>query len=86
VDIKVGDTTVHGPVYDQVRSQIAGLIESGKLAAGESLPNPAVLARDIKVDRGEVSRAYFELEQMGLVVVKKSKNFLGEATTMYSVR
>lgn len=86
MDITLGDMMANGPVYDQVRTQIANQIESGALASGALLPNPATLARDLNVDRGEVSRAYFELEQQGLVVVRKSKNFLGEATTSYTVR
>jgi GntR family transcriptional regulator len=86
VDIKVLDTTAHGPVYLQIRLQIAELISSGKLSPGDSLPSPLTLSRDLSVDRGEVTRAYFELEQEGMVVVKKSKNFLGESTTNYSIR
>jgi GntR family transcriptional regulator len=86
VDIKVLDTATYGPVYHQIRSQIAELIESGQLASGHELPSPATLARELNVDRGEVSRAYFELEQPGLVVVTKSRNFLGENVTHYSVR
>ena len=34
VDIKVQDTAGHGPVYEQIRSQIAAMIESGELAKG----------------------------------------------------
>jgi DNA-binding transcriptional regulator YhcF (GntR family) len=86
VDIKVLDTTAHGPVYLQIRIQISELIASGKLASGDALPSPSTLSRDLSVDRGEVSRAYFELEQEGMVSVKKSKNFLGEATTNYYIR
>jgi GntR family transcriptional regulator len=86
VDIKVLDTTTHGPVYLQIRLQISELITSGKLSSGDPLPSPSTLSRDLNVDRGEVSRAYFELEQEGMVSVKKSKNFLGEATTNYYIR
>jgi GntR family transcriptional regulator len=86
VDIAIGDTATKGPVYQQIKDQIAEMIESGRLASGETLPSPAIVAGKTNVDRGEVSRAYFELEQLGLVDSKKSKNFLGEATTTYSVR
>jgi hypothetical protein len=85
VDIKVLDTS-HGPVYEQIRNQIAELIASGTLACGAELPRPPALAQQCNVDRGEVSRAYFELEQQELIVVKKSKNFLGETMTSYIVR
>ena len=86
MDIAIGDTATKGPVYQQIKDQIAEMIETGTLAAGETLPSPATVAGKANVDRGEVSRAYFELEQLGLIASRKSKNFLGEATTTYSVR
>ena len=86
MDIQVLDTATHGPVYLQIRSRITELINSGSLASGQELPSPASLARQCNVDRGEVSRAYFELEQEDLVVSSKSKNFLGEVSTGYTVR
>jgi GntR family transcriptional regulator len=85
LEIKIRDTS-HGPIYEQVRSQIAGMIDSGMLVTGYELPRPSKLAQDCNVDRGEVSRAYFELEQQERIVSKKSKNFLGEATTTYYVK
>jgi GntR family transcriptional regulator len=85
VDIKVLDTS-HGPVYEQIRRQIAELITSGMLVSGYELPRVAALADQCNVDRGEVSRAYFELERAELVTVRKSKNFLGETSTAYLVK
>lgn len=80
LDIKVQDTAGHGPVYEQIRSQIAAMIESGELSKGAELPKPHLIATQCSVDRGEVQRAYFELEQAGLVESRKSKNFLGETS------
>ena len=85
MDIKVLDTS-HGPVYDQIRTQIAELINNGFLISGTELPRPAAVAQQCGVDKGEVTRAYFELEQQGLVASRKSKNFLGETSTTYSVK
>jgi len=84
VDIKVLDTS-HGPVYEQIRSQIENMITSGTLASGAELPRPLAVAHQCAVDKGEVARAYFELEQAGLVVSKKSRNFLGETVVTYTV-
>jgi DNA-binding transcriptional regulator YhcF (GntR family) len=84
VDIKVLDTS-HGPVYEQIRNQIEELITSGMLVSGFELPRPAALATQCSVDKGEVQRAYFELEQAGLVNARRSKNFLGEAVTTFTV-
>lgn len=85
MDIKVQDTAGHGPVYEQIRSQIAAMIESGELAKGVEVPKPHVIASQCGVDRGEVQRAYFELEQAGLIVSRKSKNFLGETSLVFRV-
>jgi DNA-binding transcriptional regulator YhcF (GntR family) len=86
VNITIGDTASNGPVYDQIKQQITQAINSGELASGVSLPTPGTVAQQTGVDRGEVTRAYFELEQAGLVVTRRSKNFLGETTTHYNVR
>ena len=85
MEIKVQDTS-HGPYYEQIRSQIADQIGDGTLASGLELPRPHMLAQQCGVDKGEVSRAYFELEQQGLILAKKSKNFLGETTMSFYVK
>ncbi len=66
-----------GPVYMQVRTQIETRIRMQQLASGAALPAPAALAQQLGVDRGEIQRAYFELEHVGLVVRSTSKGFLG---------
>lgn len=75
----------HGPIYAQVREQIESQIKEKTLAAGDSLPSPSVLASKLSIDRGEVQRAYFELEQAGLVKKETGKDFLGHAKTSYRV-
>ena len=84
MDIKILDTS-HGPVYEQIRNQIENMITSGMLVSGFELPRVSTLALQCNVDKGEVSRAYFELEQTGLVNARKSKNFLGEHAVTYTV-
>jgi DNA-binding transcriptional regulator YhcF (GntR family) len=75
----------HGPVYAQVREQIESQIKSKTAVAGEVLPSPAALAQKLSVDRGEIQRAYYELEQSGLVKKETGKDFLGQAKTTYRV-
>lgn len=75
----------HGPVYAQVRQQVEALIAAGALASGESIPSPAALGQTLGVDKGEIQRAYFELEQLRLIERKTSKDFLGQAKTTYRV-
>ncbi len=74
-----------GPVYLQVREQIQTLISSKTIPSGETLPSPAALARKLSVDKGEIQRAYFELEQSGMVKSETGKDFLGHTKTTYRV-
>jgi DNA-binding transcriptional regulator YhcF (GntR family) len=69
----------------QVREQIETQIQSKQISAGEPLPSPTVLAQKLSVDKGEIQRAYFELEQSGLIKKQTSKDFLGKPKTSYSV-
>jgi DNA-binding transcriptional regulator YhcF (GntR family) len=59
----------HGSVapFEQIRAQLAVLIESGALAEGERLPTVRGLAADLGVAVNTVARAYRELEAEGLV-------------------
>jgi len=54
--------------FEQIRAQLATLIESGTLAEGERLPTVRGLAADLGVAVNTVARAYRELEAEGLVV------------------
>ena len=74
-----------GPVYAQVRQQIENHIKSNAVNSGETLPSPAVLASKLSVDRGEIQRAYFELEHAGLITKETAKDFLGKPKTTYRV-
>ena len=74
-----------GPVYAQVREQIEHQIRQKDVAAGETLPSPAALAQKLSVDKGEIQRAYFELEHAGLLKKETGKDFLGQTKTTYRV-
>jgi DNA-binding transcriptional regulator YhcF (GntR family) len=74
-----------GPVYAQVREQIENQIRQKDVAPGETLPGPAALAQKLSVDKGEIQRAYFELERAGLVTKETGKDFLGQTKTTYRV-
>ena len=74
-----------GPVYAQVREQIEHQINEKNVTAGETLPSPAVLAQKLSVDKGEIQRAYFELERAGLVTKETGKDFLGQMKTTYRI-
>jgi DNA-binding transcriptional regulator YhcF (GntR family) len=84
MNIELKDSS-HGPVYAQVRQQIESHIQGNQIASGETLPSPGMLAKKLSVDRGEIQRAYFELERAGLVKKEAGKDFLGQAKTTYRV-
>jgi DNA-binding transcriptional regulator YhcF (GntR family) len=75
----------HNPVYAQVRQQIQTQINNKTLSPGDSLPSPAALAQKLSVDKGEIQRAYFELEQLGLIKKHTGKDFLGKPRIDYRV-
>lgn len=75
----------HSPVYKQVREQIETQIHNKTVASGESLPSPAALAQQLSVDKGEIQRAYFELETLGLINKDTGKDFLGKPKIVYRV-
>jgi DNA-binding transcriptional regulator YhcF (GntR family) len=85
MNIELQDLSKGGPVYAQVREQIEAQISSKALASGATLPAPAVLAQKLSVDKGEIQRAYFELERSGLISKETGKDFLGHAKTTYRV-
>ena len=86
INIELGDLTLKGPVYAQVREQIEASIKNKEVAAGDTLPAPVVLAQRLSVDKGEIQRAYFELERNGLVTKKTGRDFLGKEKTTYLVK
>ena len=55
------------PPYEQVRSQLAAAIESGRLGPATQLPTVRRLAGDLGLAVDTVARAYRELELAGLV-------------------
>ena len=75
----------HNPVYAQVREQIENQIRNKTLASGELLPSPAALGQKLSVDKGEIQRAYFELEQLGMIKKTTGKDFLGKPRIEYRI-
>ena len=85
MDIQLKDRS-EGPYYLQIRQQIEAHIRDKQLSAGSTLPSPASLASKLSIDRGEVQRAYFELEHAGLVAKTVGKDFLGKEKVTYTVK
>lgn len=55
------------PIFRQIATQLAMLIETGELSAGQALPSARLLAANLRINRHTVARAYSELAARGLV-------------------
>ena len=55
------------PIYDQICSQLRGLILSGALREDEPLPSIRGLAKDLRISVITTKRAYEELEREGFL-------------------
>jgi len=75
----------HNPIYLQVREQIEAQIRSKAVTSGDSLPSPTALASKLSVDKGEIQRAYFELEQSGLIRKQSGKDMFGKPKVTCSI-
>lgn len=84
MNIELKDRT-ENPIYVQVRQQIETHIRDKTVSSGDSLPSPAALAQKLSVDKGEIQRAYYELEQLGLIIKHTGKDFLGKPKIDYRV-
>ena len=61
------------PIYDQICSQLRGLILSGALREDEPLPSIRGLAKDRRISVITTKRAYEELEKEGLIYTLPGK-------------
>ena len=55
------------PIYEQIESQIKGLILSGQLSEGEALPSMRLLAKELRISVITTKRAYEDLERDGFI-------------------
>ena len=55
------------PIYEQITSQIKGMIMSGELHTGDPIPSMRSLARSIHVSVITVQKAYEDLQRDGFI-------------------
>ncbi len=55
------------PIYEQITSQVKGLILSGELTEGQQLPSIRALANSLRVSAITTKRAYADLESAGFI-------------------
>lgn len=61
------------PIYEQITEQIKGLILSGALSPGDSLPSMRFLAKELRISVITTKRAYTDLEREGFLVTVMGK-------------
>jgi len=70
------------PIYEQITSQIKGLIMSGELPSGEPLPSIRLLAKELRISVITTKRAYEELEREGFITTIVGKgSYVSENNT-----
>lgn len=75
------DTAAAVPVYEQIRSQLAGAIAAGQLTQGQRLPSVRALAADLGIANNTVGRAYTELETAGMIACRRRTGTVVTANT-----
>lgn len=78
------EITISGkaPIYEQLYNGISELISSGRLAAGEKLPAVREVAKSLGINPNTVQKAYFLLEQSGLINSIPAKgSYVSDSTT-----
>jgi len=58
-------------VYMQIENQVRFAIASGRVKPGQILPSVRDLADDLKVNANTITKAYRDLELMGLVTARR---------------
>ncbi|MBU5425264.1 GntR family transcriptional regulator [Tissierella pigra] len=61
------------PIYEQIASQIKGMIIKGELEEGDALPSIRGLAKDLQISVITTKRAYEELEKEGFIETMQGK-------------
>ncbi|OUO85803.1 GntR family transcriptional regulator [Gordonibacter urolithinfaciens] len=61
------------PIYEQIVSQMKGLILAGALDEGQQLPSIRALAGDLRISVITTKRAYAELETQGFIETVQGK-------------
>ena len=73
-----------GLFTNRCASRLRAQIKEQAVSAGETLPSPGALAQKLSVDKGEIQRAYFELEHSGLITKRLAKTSSGTKSNLSS--
>lgn len=74
------------PIYEQITSQIKGMIMSGELKAGDTMPSMRKLAKELHVSVITTQRAYDDLAKDGFIVTIPAKGTFVSAQNQDFIR
>lgn len=74
------------PIYEQITSQIKGMIMSGKLQPGDPMPSMRKLAKELHVSVITTQRAYDDLVRDGFIVTVPAKGTFVSAQNQDFIR
>ena len=74
------------PIYEQITSQIKGLIMSGELKPGDPMPSMRKMAKELHVSVITTQRAYDDLVKDGFIVTVPAKGTFVSAQNQDFIR
>lgn len=74
------------PIYEQITSQIKGMIMSGELKPGDPIPSMRKLAKELHVSVITTQRAYDDLVKDGFIVTVPAKGTFVSAQNQDFIR
>lgn len=74
------------PIYEQITSQIKGMIMSGNLKPGDPMPSMRKLAKELHVSVITTQRAYDDLVKDGFIVTVPAKGTFVSAQNQDFIR
>jgi GntR family transcriptional regulator len=81
------DKSKHIPIYEQIKLQVKGLIQSGRLKTGDQLPTLRELSTVLAVNVNTVALAYRDLTSEGFITTARGKgSFVASAPTAEQAR
>ena len=67
------DKSAPVPLHDQIKEQILGLIQAGRLKTGDQLPTMRALSIELAVNFNTVALAYRELDSQGVIATRRGE-------------
>lgn len=70
------------PIYEQIKTQIIALINSGVLAPGDKLPSLRALASELSLNFNTIKKVFAQLEADGVIESRHGAGFFVTASAV----